>query len=596
VWGARRDATEVRGRGGEREKGGAGAARGDPHRVGGVALRGAMLALMLTLLLEALDQTIVGTAMPRIIGQLHGLDRYSWTVSAYLLAATTLIPLAGTLSDQCGRKRLLLAGTVVFLLGSLLCGLAQTIDQLIVFRALQGAGAGAGIALVFTAAGDLVPPIERGRWQGIVSSVYALSAVGGPTLGGWLADQGPLLGPLVTDAARWRWVFYINLPLGLVALVGLVAYLPADRPARRPAGAGWAAVRRIDGAVALLSAAATLCLLLGLTWGGAGAGAAAWGTPRVLGALIGAALLYGALLVVERRAVAPIVPLDLFRDRVFAATAALSLLLNMALLGMAVYVPLFLQGVLGASATGAGLTMTPFSVGIAVASSLTGLAITALRRYQGLALLGAALMALGLVLLTRLTPEATLGAASLDVAIAGVGMGALFAVVGVVALNAPPPAQMGAGAAAVRHLGQLGGTIGVALVATVVNSTLAGALGRSLPRVAVQRLAADGVTVTADPQVLVNPTYRASVTRRAIAAATEHVPAGPSHARLVATATRAVDHLVAQVFDALRRALAEAIQRGLVAPLVVAGVAVLAAALLTDRPMGTMGPPSDDVV
>ena len=561
------------------------AARREPRQIGGVALRGAMFALMLTLLLEALDQTIVGTAMPRIIGQLHGLDRYSWTVSAYLLASTTLIPLAGKLSDQFGRKRFLLAGTSVFLLGSLLCGLAQTIDQLIVFRALQGAGAGTGIALVFTAVGDLVPPVERGTWQGIVGSVYALSAVGGPTLGGWLADHGPLLGPLVTDAARWRWVFYINLPLGLVALAGLAAYLPADRAAHSAAPVGWAAVRRIDVAGALLTAAATLCLLLGLTWGGAGA--AAWGTPRVVGALGGAVLLYGALLGAERRAAEPIVPLDLFCDRVFAATAALSLLLNMALLGMAFYVPLFLQGVLGASATGAGVTMTPFSVGIAVASSLTGLAITALQRYQGLALLGAALMALGLFLLTRLTPEATLGAASLNVAIAGVGMGALFAVVGVVALNASPPARMGAGAAAVRYLGQLGGTIGVALVATVVNRSLAGALGRHLPQAAARRLAADGVTIAADPQVLVTPTYRASVTRRAIAAATGHLPAGLSHARLVTAATRQAHHLVAQMFDGLRLALAEAIQRGLVMPLVIAGVAVLAAALLTDRPMGT---------
>jgi len=334
----------------------------------------------------------------------------------------------------------------------------------------------------FTAVGDLVPPVERGKWQGIVGSVYALSAVSGPTLGGWLADHGPLLGSFVTDAARWRWVFYINLPLGLVALAGLVAYLPADRAAHGSAPVGWAAVRRIDVAGALLTAAATLCLLLGLTWGGAGVGVATWSTPRVSGALVGAILLYGALLVVERRAVEPILPLDLFRDRVFAATAALSLLLNMALLGMAFYVPLFLQGVLGASATQAGVTMTPFSVGIAVASSLTGLAITALQRYQGLALLGTALMALGLLLLTRLTPETALSAASLDVAIAGVGMGALFAVVGVVALNASPPAQMGAGAAAVRYLGQLGGTIGVALVATVVNGSLAGALGRSLPR------------------------------------------------------------------------------------------------------------------
>lgn len=308
----------------------------------------------------------------------------------------------------------------------------------------------------------------------------------------------------------------------------------------------------------------------------------------MVGALVGAALLYGALLIAERHAVEPILPLGLFRDRVFAATATLSLLLNMALLGMAFYVPLFLQGVLGASATQAGATMTPFSVGIAVASSLTGLAITALKRYQGLALLGTALMTLGLFLLTRLTPATTLGAASLSVAVAGVGMGVLFSVVGVVALNAVPPAQMGAGVAAVRYLGQIGGTVGVALVATVVNSSLVGALGRRLLRAAVRRLAADGVTVAVNPQALVNPTYRASVTRRAIAVATEHLPAGPSHAHLVAAAMRQAQDLVAQVFDALRLALADAIHQGLVVTLVVAGVAVLAAALLTDRPMETL--------
>jgi MFS family permease len=389
----------------------------------------------------------------------------------------------------------------------------------------------------------------------------------------------------VTNAARWRWVFYLNLPLGVIALAGLVAYLPADRAARGPDHAGWAVIRRIDVAGAVLSAAATLALLLGLTWGGTGAGWTAWGTPRVVGALGGATLLYGALLVAERHAVAPIMPLGLFHDRVFAATATLSLLLNMALLGMAFYVPLFLQGVLGVTATQAGVTMTPFSVGIAVASSLAGPAISALKRYQGLALLGAALMALGLFLVTRLSPTTTLGAASLAVTLTGVGMGALFAVVGVVALNAVPPAQMGASAGAVRYLGQIGGTIGVALVATVVNSTLAGTLDRHLPHTALRRLAADGVTVASNPQILANPTYRASVTRRAIMAATAHLPAGSSHARRVA-ATQQAQHLVAQVFDALRLALAEAIQRGLVVPLVVAVLAVLAAAFLRDRPMG----------
>jgi MFS family permease len=192
-------------------------------------------------------------------------------VSAYLLASTTTIPIAARLSDQFGRKWFLLGGTILFLVGSALCGAAQTIDHLIVCRALQGAGAGIGIALVFTLIGDIFPPAERGRWQGIVTSVYVISSVIGPSLGGWLADYGPHVGTLVTDASRWRWVFYVNLPLGILALIMLVRYLPGDISARDGVDTGWAAVRRVDVTGALLTAAATLCLLLGLTWGGEGA-------------------------------------------------------------------------------------------------------------------------------------------------------------------------------------------------------------------------------------------------------------------------------------------------------------------------------------
>jgi hypothetical protein len=257
--------------------------------------------------------------------------------------------------------------------------------------------------------------------------------------------------------------------------------------------------------------------------------------------------------------------------------------MNMALFGMAFYVPLFLQGVLGASATQAGATMTPFSVGIAAASSLGGLALTALQRYRGLALLGTLLMTLGLVLLTHLTPQATLVAASAAVTTAGVGMGIIFAVMGVVALNAVPPAQMGAGAALVRYVGQIGGLLGVALVGTVVSATLAGALVRHVPRALLGRLAADGVAVTAAPQLLVNPIYRASVTRRAIFAAVGRVPPGPDQARLAATSARQASDLVAEVFGRLRLALADALHQGQVVTVVFAVLALLAAAFLRDR-------------
>src|SRR5947209_10287024 len=210
----------------------AASATGSGRRILGFALVSILVALMLPLLLEALDQTVVGTALPRIVGELQGFDRYTWVVTAYLLASTTMIPIVGKLSDQFGRKWFFVVGVVIFLTGSALSGSSQTIDQLIAFRAIQGLGAGTGIALVFTVVGDIFPPAERARWQGIFAAVYGFSSVVGPTVGGWLTDHGPLVGGLITDATRWRWVFYINLPLGIIALAVLLSYLPANISAR----------------------------------------------------------------------------------------------------------------------------------------------------------------------------------------------------------------------------------------------------------------------------------------------------------------------------------------------------------------------------
>jgi hypothetical protein len=305
----------------------------------------------------------------------------------------------------------------------------------------------------------------------------------------------------------------------------------------------------------------------------------------VVGILTAAALLYVALLLAERRAVEPILPLDLFRNRVFAADAALSLLTLMAVLGMAFYVPLFLQGVLGASAAQSGATMTPFSVSIAAAGSLAGVVITALQRYQVVAILGALLMTAGIVLLTRMTPATGPVQAAIFVATAGLGMGALLSVVGMVALNTVPPTHLGAGSAAVRYVGQIGGTVGVAIVGTVVNLSLANDLDRRLPAAAVTHLATEGVTVVTTPQVLVDPTYRATAMRVAVRAIAAHVPAGPHHAQLMAAATRQVQHLLTQVFEALRLSLAVAIQHGLVTVLVFCGAAVLVTFVVTDIPM-----------
>ncbi|HEX5570363.1 MAG TPA: MFS transporter, partial [Ktedonobacterales bacterium] len=205
---------------------------GSQRSLRGTALVATLVALMLTLLLEALDQTVVGTALPKIIGDLNGFSLYTWVATAYLLASATVIPIIGKLSDQFGRKGFFLAGVVIFLVGSAASGAAQTIQQLIAFRALQGLGAGVGISLVFTVVGDIFPPAERARWQGMFGAVYGISSVFGPTLGGWLTDHGPLVTGFVTDASRWRWVFYVNLPIGIIALIALIIYLPTNISAR----------------------------------------------------------------------------------------------------------------------------------------------------------------------------------------------------------------------------------------------------------------------------------------------------------------------------------------------------------------------------
>ncbi|MBE3559981.1 MAG: DHA2 family efflux MFS transporter permease subunit [Ktedonobacteraceae bacterium] len=561
------------------------------RRLRGFALFSVIAALMLTLLLEALDQTVVGTAMPRIIGQLQGFDRYTWVVTVYLLASTTMIPLFGKLSDQFGRKWFLLAGTVLFLLGSVLSGASQTMDQLIIFRGLQGLGAGIGIALVFTVIGDIFAPAERARWQGLFGAVYGFANLAGPTLGGWLTDHGPLLGSLVTEASRWRWVFYINLPVGIIALAALFIYLPADIFERSQGVTGWAAVRRIDFVGALLAAAATICLLLGLTWGSNQI--YSWNSPQVIGILAAAVVLYILFVFAERRAVEPILPLDLFRNRVFTADMALSLFQSMALLGLVIYLPLFLQGVLGVSATSAGAAITPLSLTMVIGSMLAGFVIAQIKRYQIVAIVGALTMTAGVFLLTRMTAATSIVEAIIYMVIAGLGLGTFFSIIMLVMQNALPRRHLGVGTAATRYIGQLGGTLGIAIVGTVVNLGLSNELAERVPASVVQQLTPQGWKAATDPQILVEQGYRDTVVQTAKNIAAQHaaasVPAGPQHDQLVASAVaqavQQAQHLLDQVFVALKFSLATAIQHGMIAVLVFAVLIVVASLFLKDLPM-----------
>lgn len=562
---------------------------GSGSRIRGIALVSVLAALMLTLLLEALDQTIVGTALPKIVGTLQGFDRYTWVVTAYLLGSTTMIPIVGKLSDQFGRKWFFVAGVILFLLGSILSGASQTIDQLIAFRALQGIGAGMGISLVFTVVGDIFPPAERARWQGIFSSVYGFSSVVGPTIGGWLADHGPLLGNLVTDTSRWRWVFYINLPLGLIALAALLIYLPSNISVRSSRYTGWAAVRRIDFLGAFFASSATICLLLGLTWGGNQI--YNWNSPQVIIALAAAGLLYISFLIAERFVAEPILPLDLFRNRVFAADSVLGLAAGMVLLSLVIYLPLYLQGVLGESATNSGEVITPLTISLVVGAALGGIVIAKVGKYQAVTIAGAVLLMIGVFLMTLMSSSTSILEASRNMIIAGIGLGVFFAVVTLAVQNALPRTRLGVGTGAVTYLRSVGQVLGVAITGSVVNNIVATDLPNHLPS-GYKQLGTQGLAAATNQQVLINPDYRNNIIKygtkaavdnavpkivaqnappiikqsvaqavqqavaqavpKAVAKATANVPPGPYHDQTVAKITAQVtkqvtDQVTAQV-------------------------------------------------
>ncbi|HLJ82341.1 MAG TPA: MDR family MFS transporter, partial [Ktedonobacterales bacterium] len=422
---------------------------------GGVRLRGwdlagVLIALMLTMLLAALDQTIVSTALPRIIQDLNGFDRYTWVVTAYLLAETTVIPIVGKLSDQFGRKWFLVAGVVIFLIGSMLSGISQTMNQLIIFRGLQGVGAGFLFALIFTLIGDIFTPAERARWQGLFSGVFALASVIGPTLGGW-----------ITDNTTWRWVFYVNIPLGVVALFLLIYRLPANISVRSTRFTGMAAVRRIDFAGAITASTATVCLLLGLTWGGQ---TFPWASAPVIGMLVGAVVLFVAFYFIERRASEAILPLDLFRNQIFTTGAILSLLVGVALFAIVIYLPLFIQGVLGQSATNSGVVITPLTLTLAIGAALVGQVIYKIGRYQFLSVIGAIILTFGVYLMAQMNASTGLGEVTRNMIVVGVGLGMLQPVLTLAVQNAIPRTRLGVGTSAVTYLRTMGQTLGTALI------------------------------------------------------------------------------------------------------------------------------------
>ncbi len=406
---------------------------------------------MLALLLAALDQTIVGTAIPRIVADLNGLDRLAWVTTAYLVTSTTMTPIAGKLGDLFGRKPFLLVGMIGFVIASALCGLSQDMTQLIVARGVQGIFGGVLFATVFTVIGDLFPPSQRGRTAGLFGAVFGLSSIVGPTTGGF-----------ITDHWSWRWVFEVNIPVGLIAVAVVAAGLPYVR-----SKASW---RDIDfwGAISLSAGIVPLLIALSITRDHA------WTSPEVIGLLALAAAMLAAFIFVESRVKQPIVPLHLFKNATFSVSMIVGFLTAFGMFGSILFTPLVFQGVLGVSATNSGALITPMMFGLLGASTVTGFVMRRIRYYRYLGTLGVVVMIFGMWLLSQITPSTPEWHVVVDLIVVGTGVGITFPLYLTAVQTALPREYLGVASSQIQFWRNLGGTVGSAILGAVLANRLPG--------------------------------------------------------------------------------------------------------------------------
>ncbi|MCI0769952.1 MAG: MFS transporter [Chloroflexi bacterium] len=456
------------------------------YQLKGKRLWGTIAGVLLGMLLAALDQTIIATALPRIVSDLGGLDKLSWVVTAYMVTSTAGVPIWGKLSDLFGRRWFFITGLLIFIAGSALTGLAQSMETLIAFRAIQGIGGGMMFGISFAIISDIFPPSERGKWQGLFGAVFAMASI-----------IGPLVGGLLTDNLSWRWIFYVNLPIGFAALAILWPSMPSiKRRISRPS---------IDyfGVVALLGA--IIPLLLALSLGGREFD---WSSGQIVGLFTLSALMLAAFIFIETRAKDPLLPLWLFKNSIFTVSMISVFVTGIGMFGGVIFIPLFVQGVIGASATNSGLVLTPMMLCVVVGSTVSGQLISRTGRYRALAVIGPALMTVGLFLLSQMDVTSTRPIVVRNMMIVGIGLGITFPIFLIAVQNAFSDQILGVVTSSVQFFRFLGGTMGVAVLGSILNSRLTDSIARNIPAEVTARIPGETLSRLTSPEALIDPSSR----------------------------------------------------------------------------------------